>query len=312
MKKFIVDILKFGSIGTVIYILGVIICGEFFPGMLYNNLQYDFGANDYIHYKLEELKEEKEYDIVFVGSSHCYRTFDTRLFQERGFSSINLGSKSQSHIQTNVWLKDFIDQMNPKLLIYEVYPIMFSVDGIESTVDMVNNEYPLNSLAKTIWQQKHLKVINSIIFRRYREIFFGNYRDYVKENFGSRYIDGGFVEKVEDVESEYNVDSMYVDILDVQLKAFKQNVSLLKDKGVPYVLVEAPVTTQSFDHMIGADIVRDTISKYGDYINFNTISNLDDHKHFFDHDHLNQEGVEVFIPSFIDYLEDRGVLPKEY
>ena len=80
----------------------------------------------------------KNVDVLFLGSSHAYRGFDPRIFRKRGYSSFNLGSSAQTPSQTKVWLKRYLKHLNPKIVIYEVYPGTFSSDGIEASLDLVD------------------------------------------------------------------------------------------------------------------------------------------------------------------------------
>ena len=87
--------------------------------------------------RLNEVKNIKNIDILFLGSSHTYRGFDTRVFKKNGYNSFNLGSSSQSPIQTLTLTKRYLNQLNPKLIVYEVYPTTFTIDGIESSLDII-------------------------------------------------------------------------------------------------------------------------------------------------------------------------------
>ncbi|NHW60088.1 hypothetical protein HA378_33495, partial [Escherichia coli] len=80
-------------------------------------------------------------------SSHAYRGFDTRVFSKNGISSFNLGSSSQSPINTQVLLKQYLDRIKPKMIVYEVYAGTLSADGVESSLDMLsNNKIDVNAI----------------------------------------------------------------------------------------------------------------------------------------------------------------------
>lgn len=304
MNRFIIEITKYSCVGLLLYIAGVIVCGEFIYGSAYNNLVYADGTNDFVHYKLEELESRKEYDLLFIGSSHCYRTFDNRIFSKKGYSSFNLGSSSQTHIQSNWLLQDYVDQINPKLVVYEVYPMMFSVDGVESTLDLLNNEYNDDRILSFLWNNGNIEILNSLIFRWYRINVWGEYRTYRKVANGNEYINGGYVERiVTEAQPSKSLDTMFIEVRENQLQAFRDNVELLNNKEIPFILVEAPTTRMFNTHIVGADNVREKIKEYGEYIDFNSLRFLNDEVDFADYDHLNQKGVELFIPHFISELE---------
>jgi hypothetical protein len=122
MKKFLKSITIF-SLSTIgIYILLIIVWGEIAPDILKKNMNYRIGSKGHMYSRIQELRETKNIDILFLGSSHSYRGFDTRIFSGNGYKSFNLGSSSQTHIQSNILLKRYIDQLIPKLVIYEVNP----------------------------------------------------------------------------------------------------------------------------------------------------------------------------------------------
>jgi len=78
-------------------------------------------------------------DILFLGSSHSYRGFNPQYFS--GYKTFNLGSSAQTPIQTNLLLKRYLHQLNPKTIVYEVYPISLSIDGVESSSDIIANDH---------------------------------------------------------------------------------------------------------------------------------------------------------------------------
>ena len=80
--------------------------------------------------RLKEVKTVKNVDILFLGSSHTYRGFDTSIFHDCGYSAFNLGSSSQTPIQTLTLANRYLKQLNPKLVVLEVYPGNFTGDGV--------------------------------------------------------------------------------------------------------------------------------------------------------------------------------------
>lgn len=43
-----------------------------------------------------DLRKLNNCDILFLGSSHCYRGFDPRVFKNIGYNIFNLGTSSQT------------------------------------------------------------------------------------------------------------------------------------------------------------------------------------------------------------------------
>ena len=57
-----------------------------------------------------EVKHMRDIDLLFLGSSHTYRTFDPRFFDQFGWESFNLGSKAQSPLNTYYLVRSQIER----------------------------------------------------------------------------------------------------------------------------------------------------------------------------------------------------------
>ena len=44
----------------------------------------------------QEVRRHEDVDIVFVGSSHAYRSFDPRFFAREGLTTFNIGTRAQT------------------------------------------------------------------------------------------------------------------------------------------------------------------------------------------------------------------------
>ncbi|MFQ5607599.1 MAG: hypothetical protein ACE5GA_06610, partial [Candidatus Zixiibacteriota bacterium] len=71
--------------------------------------------------RFREIEGARDVDILFLGSSHSYASFDPRVFSESALSSFNMGSASQSPLNTYSLLKRYYERLNPKVVVYEVY-----------------------------------------------------------------------------------------------------------------------------------------------------------------------------------------------
>ena len=101
--------------------------------------------------RFREANAKGPVDIVFIGSSHTYRGFDPRLFSAIGYSSQNLGSSSQTPINSFAVLQKHLDQLHPKLVIYEIYQTALSIDGMESFYDLLSNTPLDTTMLKMTW-----------------------------------------------------------------------------------------------------------------------------------------------------------------
>ncbi len=309
MTKFIKDSLKFILFLLIFYPIMIIIWGEFAPSIAKKNLNFKMGSYGSTNIRFEELKNFQNIDVLFLGSSHSYRGFDPRIFSNYGFSSFNLGTSGQSFLQTEILVKRFVNKLNPKLIIIEVFPGTFVNDGIESSLDIIAN-IPIDwDMVKLTFSQNHLKVYNSLIFSLYKQNLFGIENVNIPVNSNDLYISGGFNEKkVEYWKSNQKIEKSNWRLKKVQVEAFLRIVQFLKSIKIPYVLVQAPVTN-ALNNSITNNLIFDSlISKNGQYYNFNKLVKLNDSLHFYDNNHLNQNGVNIFNEKLIERLLNDKIL----
>ena len=76
---------------------------------------------DYAYYRIPK----DSVDLLFVGSSHSYCTFNPRLFDHfLKCNSLNLGTDSQSFKITYFSILEILKYQKPKVIVIEVYPIV--------------------------------------------------------------------------------------------------------------------------------------------------------------------------------------------
>ena len=306
MKNFIKSILLFIPFSIVMYLLLLIFWGDYIPDRFKKNLNYKIGSPGHMYSRVQNIKDVKDVDILFLGSSHSYRGFDPRIFKRNGLNTFNLGSSAQSHLQTEVLLKRYLDTISPKLIIYEVYPGTFSSDGVESSLDIVaNDKNDFESIRMAI-AQNHIKVYNTLVYGFYRDIFKKNtnyQEDFVKEN--DTYIEGGFVEKkLQYFEpTEFNKTQWYIN--NKQFSYFEEVLLLINERNIPFILIQVPITPTRYKAYSNNSEFNDKMKKYGVYYNFNELIELNDELHFYNSHHLNQNGVEIFNTELIEILFDK-------
>ena len=140
MKKFILHTCLFLLFASVFYITTIVFCARYAPPWFKPNINYRIGSYGHMSSRLSEIKGYSDVDILFLGSSHAYRGFSTRIFLENGYKTFNLGSSAQTPAQTKVLLNRYLESLNPKMVIYEVYPNTLSTDGVESALDIIAND----------------------------------------------------------------------------------------------------------------------------------------------------------------------------
>ncbi len=196
MKLFFKQLFKFFACALIFYIGFVVFFGLMAPGALKKNLNFPIGSYGHMFSRIKEVQTKKNIDLLFVGSSHSYRGFDPRIFEDHNYSCFNLGSSSQSPIQTEILFKQYLHQLNPKLVVFEVYPKTFESDGVEAALDLLANDKIDIDMIKMCFHLNNIKTYNTLIYGLFAQVFNLNKNfseaKVIKED---TYIDGGYVEK---------------------------------------------------------------------------------------------------------------------
>ena len=121
--------------------------------------------------RFREVAKTENIDILFIGSSHSSRSFDPRVFARLGMSTINLGSNSQTPLNSYFLLEKYYKKLNPKLVVFEMYPTILQLDGLEGFYELSSNL----ELDKNIWRMcqavNHMHGYNSFV-EQYLKSFF--------------------------------------------------------------------------------------------------------------------------------------------
>jgi len=257
--------------------------------------------------RLEEIKNIRDIDILFLGASHAYRGFDVRKYQDEGYSCFNLGSSSQTPIQTEILLKRYFDQLNPKLIVYDVYPSIFASDGVESTNDLISNGDFNKEIVNLALSQKSIKIVNSLTYALFDKFI-------LKENYieprvkgEDTYIDGGFVLK----KLKYNNKRKYLKEYDYkfksyQLEAFSNILNFIEQQRTEALLVQIPSTSYRYKAYADNEMFDSMMnSSNSEYLNYNLTLTLDDSLNFYDDSHLNILGSEIFNEKLLVDIKER-------
>jgi len=304
MKNFLAQSITFFLFLAVFLCAGIILWGVFVPYLFKKNIVYAPAAHAHMYTRIKDVNATKNVDLLFIGSSLCYRGFDTRIFRQYGYSSFNLGSSIQTHLQSEVLLKHYLTSLNPRLVIYEVSPNVFESDGIESGLDIISNDKIDFASLQMALRLNDIKVYNSLLFAYYEQWVGAN------KNLSEpvtreilTYTKGGYEQSPMNF---YKDDSVYVHrdyvLADDQLKAFYRNLQYLRDCKTPYILVQAPNTKAVYKSIQNARHIDSLYYTCGTYFNFNNAHGFEDTFHFYDQGHLNQHGVTLFNQKLIALL----------
>ncbi|HEY8397457.1 MAG TPA: hypothetical protein VIK80_05915 [Flavihumibacter sp.] len=300
MRKFIKDLLLFFAILFIAYTILVFVTGRI--DFTKTNLVYKLGGSGHMRTRISELKQVTDLDILFLGSSHCYRGFDPRNFKDK--KTFNLGSSNQTPIQTNLLLERYLDRINPGLVIYAISPDEFVNDGVESSLDIITNDDNDFGSVRMTFEVGNLKTFNTLIYAGIGD-WFNMDDDFVEplRRMTDTYVPGGYVERDMDTFKYQTYPKQEWKFRRMQLSKFHKNLEMLKERGIKTILVFPPLTSGLYNSYTNQRYIDSVFSSCGlEYYNFNKIMQLDDSLHFYDADHLNQRGVKLFNQKLIETL----------
>ncbi|MEA3448032.1 MAG: hypothetical protein U9Q98_06230 [Bacteroidota bacterium] len=256
--------------------------------------------------RMQEVKNVHQPDILILGSSHAYRGFDVRIFEQAGYKTFNMGSSSQTPVQTLLLLKRYLNDINPGFVIFEVSPDVLASDGVESAVDVIaNDKNDFRSLLMA-FKINNVKVYNTLLYAFMNDLFNVNKNfeePLVKPKRKDTYIPGGYVEKKMKYYTSKTKPKKTFEFKDMQLEAFKKNIADLKREKIEYILVYTPVANDLYTSFTNVETFDSIMHTHGDYYNFNEIMQLTDTLHFYDSQHLNQTGVREFNNRLLTLLK---------
>lgn len=274
----------------------VVVWGLHFPEDSPNIVYKRIGGSS--GFRLSELEKRQNIDVLITGSSHAYRGIDSRYLEQKGIKTFNMGSSSQTTIQTNWLLKKHIDKLNPKLVILEVDPSIFCSDGVESSLDIISNypkAYKTFSLAIG-----HLKTFNTFIFSLYKNTFSPQK---AKIQWRDTYHKGGYVERKL---SYYQVEEFEEERWEFNPKLwkdFEQIIEMLNKKNIPFIIAQAPMAPVYYYSHSNNEEFDKRMETYGPYYNFNELMKWDNKKHFYDKHHLNTIGARRLTAAVLQLKE---------
>jgi len=269
-----------------------------------SNLNYPIAKFGHTLSRLNDAKKAKAKRVLFLGSSFAYRGFDNRFFRQNGISSFNLGSSAQTPIQTELLLQRYLDNIQPKIVVFEVSPGMTSNSGEEASIDIIANDIITPETINMALKVNRLKTYNTLLYGYYRQCF--NRNDYINEHRWRAkdvYHRDGYVESKRDgLKKKVSIRNRKFKPKPKQLAALDRIIALLKHRKIPYYLVMAPKTKAVYSTYTNIDEHIALMKTKGRFYNFQNVLPLEDSIHFFDYYHLNQKGVIIFNQKVIDTL----------
>lgn len=266
------------------------------------------GGNGHLWTRLREADTTRNIDVLILGSSLAYRGIDTRSFNSLNLRAFNLGSSSQTPLQTQFLLEKYLDRLNPKYIIWDINPLSFVNSGLESFTDLFSNCSNCEGMENMVLK---LNKIESYNFYLKKLILSSENKNFLESKIknNDKYIQGGYVEYKSNEFNFKENKSIILDFINYQMSSFENSLFLLKRRNIPVLLVYAPVTVDFYMKIENKELYKNYFNRKKesglvfDFIDFNDYLKLPN-KFFFDTIHLNMNGVRIYNERLISMTSD--------
>jgi len=282
-------------------------------------------------------------DLVFVGSSHSYCTFDPAMFDDGlGIVSYQMGMPQQRPDGTYFTLREIFNYQRPSLVIMELYwdmltpafdpnqaeQLFLALKNEELKEEFIRETYPWNERIKhnipvVRYQLDYFRHKN----RDFAEDFEERFGVYVVKNNDERtgregYGGKGYISSTYVIEqaklgrgNQFNgFDGKRWEFDTALRKYLEQITELCRKNGAELVFVTAPVAPVSFEKISNYHAIHDTLADFAAangvlYYDYHTES-LDSFadESFRDDAHLNDSGAEIAGWLLMEWLKECGLL----
>ena len=320
------------------------------PTIIFIGKKYSAASTGNIINKFNEQRFEEFYslptnslDIVFLGSSHSYCTFDPEIFDNKlNTNSFQLGMPLQHPDSTYYTLQEVLNYQNPKMVVMEVYWDLlqndFELNQVKTLFQVLENETLKNNYIKEDFPLSEKVKYNTNILKYQADYFAykGNeFNQKIKTKFNVKdkeskkqvgteeYRSKGYVYcNYQMLEDEYNKTNQFknLDGRDFSFSKTQKDfllkiINLCKENNIQLVFVTAPIANVSMDYIKNYNIINEQISNFAKennvfYIDYNIINEKDSlltNENFRDDAHLNHSGVEIVSNHFINLLTNERI-----
>ena len=308
MKKFLLHSLLFFISTSVIYLLVFAIL--FFikvshTPLIYRATQANVWEGGGTYIKTREFNFNEMHDIIIIGSSHAYRGYDPRIFEQYGYKTYNLGTSDQNLLCSYFLSTNMINHTNCKMVIFDLYDRVFTQFNLESNSDMIQNIVSDKAAWEISLATKDIRTINMFTLRLFNKLAAPLDDDtvgYIK----------GFLPTTKNIsfplkrkDYKYRKNTEALDYLDKTLAYFKK-------EGIRVVMSEhaLPIVSPAPAHAQFIKDVKPVLDKYNiPWFDYTTDTSMTNIRFFADESHLNVKGVYKYNHRLIDDLQKANLLP---
>lgn len=303
---------------TMFYILSVGVGAYLRIGnltVIENTLDRRLDAGDTTHTltRFRDIDKFRQVDIVVAGSSHAARGFDPRVFAEASLTLFNMGTTAQTPFNSYFLLEKYQQQLQPKLVIYEIYPEILSQDGFESFIDLAANMPLSPEIVEMGASTQNPSALNALVAIQWLRLRHPLEQTKQRANAGDTYVSGGYVAHMAVRDTLAPPKRATWSPTQKQLAYLSKLIDFAQATNAKIVLVSVPIPRELRESISNYDEVNAHIGDFAgakgiSYIDLNEELALDSHKHFFDRDHLNTEGARIADGVLITMLRERNLI----
>ncbi len=256
----------------------------------------------YTHARLNQFRNDHPYDILIFGSSRANRGIDPAVLEAEGYSAYNLGTDDQTPINTEVMVKHFTKQQKPKLVIIDVFHLVFTTNPLPSSSDIIMNAENRALAFNMLTNSGDIRMVNSFAVRM-------ALRDNppVYESTDTLY--NGF-RRNKQIGDDLPADRFSFHFRNKSLESFDQTLCWLECQKIPYLLVAQPEYpgadkryVKAFAKAIAPVLQQHKATIY----NLNETDLSIGKNSFSDYIHLNTEGARIFTTYLVQKIRNTGV-----
>lgn len=295
--------------------------------------------NNYKHYTYHMMNEmyqsEDNIDVVFLGSSHVYRSYDVEIADQLlGCKTFNAGSSSQGMNTSYYLLREICKYHDVKTVYLDTYYGMANIPENDSQVFYITDymKFGIDKLELLYSNGGTETVINGLLtFRRNRQNYniLNNLKsqqldiyDYSSVKYSTEEYKGqGFVYSY--VVADYENEAIYSSyargfdlrsekpVSDSYYNSLMNIIHYCNNNGIELVLINQPMPRRTTDYVLGyenyidfiAGIAKENGIKYWnfDLYKYDMGLNMSCYK---DGGHLNGEGAEIYTCFFCRFVND--------
>ncbi len=275
---------------------------------------------DYAYYQIPK----NSIDLLFIGSSHSYCTFNSKLFDHYlKCNSLNLGTDSQSFSITYSAILEILKRQTPKVVVIEVYPIKrdpsilalrphldtmsFSINKLR----LIKNSLPItkwgNHLINTFYYHSRWKEFN--ILRKEEQKGYESWEGKTNNKGFDGYVwDSIRYSLTYDIyEKIYNnIPNISFDISENYLKLLESLFKICQKKGIKIIIASPPVIDDyEVLNILYNPSLKELMDKYSiDSIDFNTGKIKYEKIDFLDNAHLSLAGSDEVSFEMANFLKE--------